>query len=121
MNSVLIIDNSSVICDLLDKIFSKMFFETFTAESGEEGLKLFEKYLPNVVILDYNLPIIEGVDVLYKIRGMKDIKQPKIIFCTSLNYMNNIKTALDAGCDDYIIRPFDEEIISSKLKLLEVI
>ncbi len=121
MNSVLIVDDSKVICDLLSKIFSNMFFDVYVAENGEEALRVFEESKPKLIVMDYSLPIIEGIDVLYKIRNMEDVEQPKIIFCSSLSADNYLQKAIEAGCDDYIIKPFDEEIISLKLKILGVI
>lgn len=121
MNTVLIVDDSKIIRDLLEKIFSNLFFKTYVASDGEEALEVFAKNNTDVIILDYNLPIVEGIDVLYKIRTMKNVKQPKVIFCSSINSLFTIKEAIKAGCDDYIIKPFDEELIALKLKILGVI
>ncbi len=121
MNSVLIVDDSKTIRDLLEKIFSNMFFATHTASNGEEALKSFQQYKQNVIILDPSLPLLDGYNVLYTIRQMPDITQPKIIFCSATNTIEAIKKAIKNGCDDYIIKPFDEEIVATKLKILEVI
>lgn len=62
--------------------------------------------------------MLEGLDALYKICSLKAIKQPKIVFCSSLTDTDNVQKALDGGADDYIMKPFDEEILVSKLEIL---
>ena len=71
--------------------------------------------------MDTKLPILDGLDAMYKIRDMLRINQPKIIFCSSVNDPERIKEALDGGADDYIMKPFDEEIIVSKLDILNLV
>ena len=70
------------------------------------------------LITDWALPVMDGIDVLYKIREDNKIKQPKFIFCSSVTDKDKIKQALDGGADDFIMRPFDEDIIGSKLAIL---
>ena len=114
----LIADDSKVIRMVLSKIFSNLGFAVLEAEDGEEVLSLCQKEEPSLVIMDWKLPIMDGIDVLYKIRGEFNIRQPRIIFCSSINDADKIKEALDGGADDYLLRPFDEEIIFSKLVIL---
>ncbi len=121
MNSVLIACETSTIGDLLEKIFSNMFFKTYLVDNGEDALKSFRENKQPIVVLDYNLPIIDGTDVLYTIKSMENIEQPKIMFCSTINNVETIKKAISSGCDDYIMQPFDEEIIVSKLRILGVI
>lgn len=71
-----------------------------------------------MIITDWALPVMDGIDVLYKIREDNKIKQPKFIFCSSVTDKDKIKQALDGGADDFIMRPFDEDIIGSKLAIL---
>lgn len=121
MQSCLIVDDSPIIRDLLSKIFKGLFFEVSVARDGEEALEVFSAKPAELIILDYNLPIVDGIDVLYTIRNMKKIEQPKIIFCTNITDVIKIDAAIKAGVDDYIIKPFDEEIIASKLKILGLV
>jgi two-component system chemotaxis response regulator CheY len=103
---------------LLAKIFGNLGYEIIEAENGEEAVEMFNISKPDILIMDLNLPLLEGLDVMYKIRSKEDIKQPKIIFCSSNNDASKIREALSGGADDYIMKPFDEEIINSKLEIL---
>ena len=76
--------------------------------------------MPDLIICDWQIPLIDGIDVLLKIRSDKKIKQPAFIFCSYIKDTDIIRQALDAGADDFIMRPFDEDIIASKLKIIKV-
>lgn len=117
----LIADNSKIIRMLLAKIISNLDWDVVEAEDGEEAYEVFQLQSPDLVIMDWRLPIMEGIDVLYKIRDSKNNKQPKVMFCSSVVDIEKIKEALDGGADDYIMKPFDEEIIYSKLAILGLI
>ena len=117
----IIADDSKIIRMVLSKIFNNLGFSVLEAEDGEEVLTLCEKEEPSLIIMDWRLPIIDGIDVLYKIRGEYKFRQPRIIFCSSMIEPDRIREALDGGADDYLMKPFDEEIIVSKLKILGMI
>lgn len=118
MSKCLIADDSKIIRMLLNKIMSNIGFDVIEAEDGEEVVELSQLNEPDLIIMDYRLPVLDGIDAMYKIRNSRISKQPKIIFCSSLNDIEAIKEALDSGADDYVLKPFDEEIIKSKLSIL---
>ena len=111
MAKCVIADDSRIIRMLLSKIMANLNFEVIEAEDGEEVVEMVELNEPAVVIMDWRLPVLDGIDALYKIRSLKKIKQPKVMFCSSLVDVDKIREALDGGADDYIMKPFDEEII----------
>ena len=117
----LIADDSKIIRMVLAKIFANLGFVVLEAEDGEEVIDFCEKEEPELVVMDWRLPVMDGIDVLYKIRGDAKIRQPRIIFCSSITDADKIKEALDGGADDYLMKPFDEEIIVSKLMILGMI
>ena len=114
----LIADDSKIIRLLLNKIMSNLDWDVVEAEDGEEALEIFQLQSPDLILMDWKLPVMEGIDVLYKIRDSKVAKKPKVIFCSSITDVNRIKEALQGGADDYIMKPFDEDIIYSKLAIL---
>ena len=120
MKTCLIADDSKIIRMVLSKILGNMGFKVLEAEDGEEVIELFNMEAPDLIFIDWRLPVMDGIDVLYKIRNEKKIKQPKILFCSSLIDVDKIKEALQGGADDYIMKPFDEEIIASKLAILDL-
>ena len=121
MAKCVIADDSRIIRMLLSKIMANLNFEVIEAEDGEEVLERWRLKEPAVVIMDWRLPVLDGIDALYKIRSLKKIKQPKVMFCSSLVDVDKIREALDGGADDYIMKPFDEEIIITKLEILGLI
>ncbi len=114
----IVVDDSQTIRMLLVKIMENFGFNVIEAESGEEALELCRRENPNLIISDWRLPLMDGIDVLYKIRGDRRLSQPKFMFCATMSDIDNIRMALDGGADDFIMRPFDEEIIGSKLAIL---
>ena len=92
-----------------------------TKISRDEVIEKCLETEPDLVIMDWWLPVIDGIDVLYKIRDAKHIRQPRIIFCSANTDPEKISEALDGGADDYLMKPFDEEIIKSKLVILGLV
>lgn len=121
MSKCLVADDSKIIRMLFNKIMGNLGFDVIEAEDGEEVVELCQLNEPDVIIMDYRLPVLDGIDAMYKIRSSKISKQPKIIFCSSLNDIDTIKDALNSGADDYVLKPFDEEIIASKLAILGLV
>ena len=117
----LIADDSRIIRMVLAKILSNLGFEVEEAEDGDEVIEKCLKTEPDLVIMDWWLPVIDGIDVLYKIRDDKNIRQPRIVFCSSNADPEKISEALDGGADDYLMKPFDEEIIKAKLIILGLV
>lgn len=114
----LIADDSQIIRMVLAKIFSNFGFEVDVAEDGDEVIEKCFAGEPDIIVMDWWLPVIDGIDVLYKIRNDKSIRQPRIVFCSSNTTPDKISEALQGGADDYLMKPFDEDIIRSKLIIL---
>ena len=114
----IIADDSKIMRMLLRKIMENFGFDVTEAEDGEEVLEHCVSDRPDLIISDWSLPLIDGIDVLYKIRGDRKVKQPHFLFCSYVTDVAIIRQALDGGADDFIMRPFDEDIIGSKLAIL---
>ena len=70
--------------------------------------------MPDVVMLDWNMPVMNGLECLRNLRGSKAEPQPVVVFCTTENDLDHIRAAIDAGANEYIMKPFDREIIETK-------
>lgn len=121
MTNCVIADDSKIMRMLLTKIMENFGCDVNEAENGEDLIEQCASDMPDLIISDWNLPLIDGIDVLTKIRSDKKRKQPIFIFCSYVKEAEIITQALKAGADDYIIRPFDEDIIASKLKIIKVL
>lgn len=118
MATCLIADDSKIIRLILAQIMKNLGFDVIEAEDGEDVIKRWKEGKVDLIIMDWSLPVMEGIDVLYMIRSLPKIKQPRIIFCSSMPDEAKIREAINGGADDYIMKPFDEDIIESKITIL---
>lgn len=116
MKQCLVVDDSSVIRKVARRIMEEVNFDIIEAENGEEALNACRANLPDVILLDWNMPVMDGLEFLTALRKEPCGDSPKVIFCTTENDMDHITQAISAGANEYIMKPFDKEIILSKLK-----
>lgn len=116
MKSCLIVDDSRVVRKVARRIAEDLGFTCEEAEDGQKAYEYCSGTKPDVIILDWNMPIMSGIEFLEKLRTMENGDQPKVIFCTTENDMAHIQRAMTAGANEYIMKPFDSEIIESKFK-----
>jgi two-component system, chemotaxis family, chemotaxis protein CheY len=114
MKTCLIVDDSKVVRMVARKILEGLNFEIDEAEDGQKALEACARSMPRAVLLDWNMPVKSGIEFLRDLRAMSDVDQPVVVFCTTENDMTHIQEAIDAGADEYIMKPFDSEIIESK-------
>ena len=115
MKSCLVVDDSKVVRMVARKILEGFNFSIAEAEDGQKALDSCRNRMPDVVLLDWNMPVMSGIEFLRELRAIPDIEQPVVVFCTTENDMDHIQEAIDAGANEYIMKPFDSEIIESKL------
>ncbi len=116
MKECLIVDDSSVIRKVARRIMEEVKFNITEAEDGAKALEACRKNLPDLILLDWNMPVMDGLEFLTELRKEPSGGEPKVIFCTTENDMDHITQAISAGANEYIMKPFDKEIILSKLK-----
>lgn len=113
---VLIVDDSRVIRKVAGRIMQSLGFVTREAENGEEACAACRVMMPDAILLDWNMPVMDGLEFLTRLRKMPAGARPKVVFCTTENEVAQIARALAAGADEYIMKPFDTEIVRSKLQ-----
>lgn len=114
MKTCLVVDDSSVIRKVARRILEGMNFQIAEAEDGEKALKACEQHLPDAVLLDWNMPVMDGYEFLRNLRRMPGGDKPKVVFCTTENDVAHIARALHAGANEYIMKPFDKDIVEAK-------
>jgi len=114
MKSCLIVDDSKVIRMVAKKILQELSFETQEAEDGKIALDICMKKLPDAILLDWNMPNMNGIDFLRELRKLPGGDQPIVVFCTTENDIEHIQEAISAGANEYIMKPFDSEIMQAK-------
>ena len=73
-----------------------------------------------MILLDWNMPVMSGMDFLRALRGSAVPTRPKVVFCTTENGMAYIRAAIEAGADEYVMKPFDRDTLESKLQIVGV-
>jgi len=114
MKSCLVVDDSRVVRKVARRIVEDLGFVCDEAEDGQKAYEACEIKMPDAVLLDWNMPVMNGIEFLAKLRAMPGGDHPKVIFCTTENDMNHIQKAIQTGADEYIMKPFDSEIIELK-------
>ena len=114
MKTCLVVDDSSVIRKVARRILEGMDFQIIEAEDGEKALQVCQLRLPEAVLLDWNMPNMDGYEFLRQLRRMPGGDRPRVVFCTTENDISHIARAMHAGADEYIMKPFDKEIVRSK-------
>lgn len=118
MRTCLIVDDSRVIRKVSRHILETLQFEVEEAENGKEGLEHCARAMPDVVLLDWNMPVMTGIEFITQLRQEPGGDKPKVVFCTTENDVAHIREAIDAGADEYVMKPFDHETLQIKLQLI---
>ena len=114
MKTCLVVDDSSVIRKVARRILEGLDFQIVEAEDGEKALEICKRGLPEAILLDWNMPVMDGYEFLGNLRRMPGGDQPKVVFCTTETEMSFIEQAIMYGAQEYIMKPFDEEILLGK-------
>jgi two-component system, OmpR family, response regulator MtrA len=112
---VLAIDDDPAMTELLNLLLKSHGFDAFTANTGEEGLRLIRETSPDVVILDLMMPGMDGWQVCTQVRSFSNI--PILIF-SALDSPGMVASALDAGADDYLVKPVPSGVLIAHINTL---
>jgi len=116
LEKILIIDDEEHILELLDFNLSLEGYEIITSSSSLEGLEIIEKDRPNLVLLDWMLPHMSGIDLLNKIRQDNSYDDMAVIMLTAKNMEEDKLDGLTIGADDYVTKPFSVKELSARVK-----
>ena len=118
MKTCLVVDDSKGIRKVARHILETLDFEVSEAADGREALDSCMASVPDVILLDWNMPVMSGMDFLRALRDTALASRPKVVFCTTENGMAYIRAAIEAGADEYVMKPFDRETLESKLQIV---
>jgi two-component system chemotaxis response regulator CheY len=118
MKTCLIVDDSRVIRKVSRHILETLGFAVHEAENGRAALDSCQATMPDVVLLDWNMPVMTGIEFLALLRKYPGGDAPKVVFCTTENDVAHIREAIAAGADEYVMKPFDHETLQIKLQLV---
>ena len=112
---LLVIDNDRAVTEMLQFIMSHEGFEVFTANSGSEGIEAVRKLQPDVLVVDLMMPGMDGWQVCQEVRTFSQVP---ILVLSAVVDSQKVTRALDAGADDYLVKPAPEGALASRLKRL---
>lgn len=115
---ILIIEDDASVCELLFSCLDKDGYRVSVAQSGEAALSQIEEDLPEVVVLDLNLPGMNGLDVCRAMRRDPWMGQLPVLMLTGKTEEDDIVAGLEVGADDYMTKPFSPKLLTARVKAL---
>ena len=119
---VLVLDDSKAARFMIQKILSRFNFDLYEAENGVDAL---EKLAANpdtaLALVDWNMPEMNGIEFVESVRAKEQFNNMRIMMVTTETEMTQVVRAIEAGANEYVMKPFTEEIIGDKLRLLGVV
>ena len=115
MKKILIVEDNELNIDLLIQLLEDE-YELVTASDGEQGLRLAQQTLPDLILMDMSLPVIDGYEATRHIKAIPALSQVLIIGLSAHVMSGDAEKALAAGCDDYLTKPLDEDLLFDKLE-----
>ena len=112
----LIVDDSRIIRKVSRRIVEALGFDVDEAADGAEALTFCTGAMPDVILLDWNMPVMDGLEFLTSLRAEEGGENPIVVFCTTENDVAHIARAIRAGANEYIMKPFDREIVEAKFQ-----
>ena len=116
MKSCLIVDDSRVVRKVARRILEELEFAIEEAADGQLAMAACLRQMPDAILLDWNMPVMNGIEFLRALRLMQGGAVPVVVFCTTENDIKHIEEAVGAGANEYIMKPFDTDIIQAKFQ-----
>ncbi len=114
----LVVDDSRIVRKVARRILEAHGFMIAEAVNGEDALDQCRSKLPDCILLDWNMPVMNGLTFLKSLREEFGPDNPPVVFCTTENEVDRMLSALEYGAQEYIMKPFDADILTSKFAQL---
>lgn len=116
MASCLVVDDSKIVRKMARRMLEALHFTVHEAADGKEAAAFCANQRPELILLDWYMPRMDGLAFVKHLRRMAGGEHPRVIFCTTENGLPHIMEAMNAGADEYMMKPFDEDILKGKLR-----
>jgi two-component system chemotaxis response regulator CheY len=122
MSKALVVDDSKTIRMIIRRILIELGYEVCEAANGREALEVIEteKAAVNLVLADWNMPEMNGLELVRRLRQDPEYAHLKVIMVTTETEMGQMASALDAGANEYVMKPFTKSILKEKLELVGI-
>jgi two-component system, chemotaxis family, chemotaxis protein CheY len=123
MNKALIVDDSKTIRIILGRILRELGYEVCEAVDGKDALKVIalEKSTVSLVLADWNMPEMNGLELVKHLRENPELASVKVIMVTTETEVDHIVSALEAGANEYVMKPFTKDVLKEKLELVGIL
>ena len=120
MKTIMIVDDSRIMRNIVKNTFSELRIpcQFLEAGNGKQAYELLENNKVDLILLDWNMPEMDGMEFLKKVRAMPDYKELPIIMVTSESAKYNVVEALQNGATDYIVKPIRDKVFKEKISEL---
>jgi two-component system, chemotaxis family, chemotaxis protein CheY len=98
------------------RVVSSLGFAVTEAENGQEALARCAVAMPDLILLDWNMPVMTGIEFITALRTQPGGSHPKVVFCTTENEPTIVGRGIAAGADGFVTKPFDDQTLSAKLQ-----
>ena len=115
---ILLVDDTKDILLVVSRRLESWGYEALTASSGEEGLKLAEERVPDLILLDIMMPKMKGRDVCARLKADPKTAKIPVIFLTALGLADHITAGMDLGAEDYIVKPFEPVELKKRIAVV---
>lgn len=116
MKTILVVDDSATIRAAIRRILEPMGYHVREAQDGAQALECCQAHDDfDAILLDIDMPVLDGIGFLSQLRQSDSLPQPPVVMCTAHNSIGQIERALNAGANEYIMKPFDADILGLKL------
>jgi two-component system chemotaxis response regulator CheY len=122
MSKVLVVDDSRTIRTILRRILAEMGYEVCEAGNGLEALQIIESDRTGftLVLADWNMPEMNGFDLLKRLRQKPELSSMSVVMVTTEAEMGHMASALEAGANEYVMKPFTKDILKQKLEMIGI-
>lgn len=118
----MIVEDSGSVRKIIARIMHELGFETMEAEDGQRALQVLAAAprLPDLALIDWYMPVMDGLDLVKSLRSQVQYRKLPLIMVTTETEIGNVVKALEAGANEYIMKPFTREMLAEKVELLGI-
>jgi two-component system chemotaxis response regulator CheY len=122
MSKALVVDDSKTIRTIIRRILIGVGYEVLEAGDGAQAMEVLaaDKSAIGLVLADWNMPVMNGLELVKEIRQDNELASLKVIMVTTETEMSQMASALEAGANEYIMKPFTKDILIEKLELMGI-
>jgi len=119
MHKALVVDDSGTIRTILSETLREIGFEVLEAENGRQALEVLgaQKTAVPLILVDWDMPVMNGLELLKRLRENPEFSSMVVVMVTAQADMGHIVEALDAGANEYVMKPFTKDILLGKIEL----